>query len=133
MSDRVLKCFNCGGEGHYAKDCQNGTFSPIQNVWKTGPTPTEQPTGIMIAGEETETTGQEATPATTADSPAISQESALNRGRSNDRGRIDGESNIGVERKGKALFASTARRAAILLGTVTLVQNYPFRAFSLVL
>jgi hypothetical protein len=110
----------------------------MQNVWRTGPTPTEQPTGIMIAEvatETTETTGREATPASTADSPAISLGRSPNRGRNNDRGRgIDGgENNIGAQRREKVLFATTARRAAIFLGTATFVTHDPFRTFRLVL
>jgi len=131
MSDRVLKCFNCGGEGHYAKDCQNGTIWLMQSVLRLGPTPTEA-IKIMIGEEETEKE-QEEIPASIADKLDISQGSVMNRGRNKDQGKRGGDSNIVVVREERVLFATTAKRVVILLETVTLVNDHQFRAYSLML
>jgi hypothetical protein len=136
MSDRVLKCFNCGGEGHYAKDCQNGKLSSMQNGLKIGPTPTEEIEalgiiGIMIGGRETGIE-QEVIPVSIADYQGISQGNALNRERK-DPEKIDGERSIGVEREGRVQFAIIAKRVDILLGTATWVNSCEFRKGSLML
>lgn len=41
---RVIKCYNCSGEGHFARECPSGIHSLIQNQSKRetgqpGPTP----------------------------------------------------------------------------------------------
>jgi hypothetical protein len=105
----------------------------MQNGLKIGPTPTEaiEALGIMIGGLEIGIE-REVIPVSTADYQGISQGNALNRERK-DPEKIDGERNIGVERKGKVQFAIIAKRVDILLETAMWVNSYEFRTRSLML